>query len=83
MPPFYWFIVLGIVIAVSNGYIAERLSVSYRLEIVKNSGKESVIRSSISNVTDIDNWVEVFGKHTGTKWNSRTSKLTRDKHVCS
>ena len=52
----------------------EVLPKQYRNAIISSSTTETVIRSSISSTSDIDDWVKTFGINTGTRWNVRKSK---------
>lgn len=61
---------------------SENLPKTFENTIVNANDDVVLIRSNITSISDVNSWVEEFGRLTNTKWNSRDSCPSGQKFLC-
>ena len=64
------------------GISKDNLPSSYKNVIADVSRDKITIRSNLSTLEEINQWVEEYGKNTNTKWNCRNSVPRGERHAC-
>lgn len=59
------------------------LPTKFQNVIIKVENNVFTIRSSIKNMTDVNEWVREFGLNTKTNWNTRNTLPEGQRIVCS